>query len=182
VLLQKLDDTISRHAAFTRVVNLLRESFPTPTPLQQANAEIWPLTLKVLQHLLRLVAVFSRIEPRIAGNLPFAELLADVVGMDLLDHGFTGEVQTLSRAAEDVLNHLQYPLETTLRGNILAMLGLCYDPLGITGRAEGLKVRRKNLIVRERCFGNMVPSSRHVDDEIWLLQRLYRSLLQSSTI
>lgn len=167
LLLKLNSDTGRRQAAFERVTILLRETYPTPNPWQIPDASKWPLTLKVLPHLLNLVRCFDRSDAPIQLHLQFAELLADV-GIELYDRGFTSDAWTLSEKAGEILNSLQQPMETQLRGNILTVRGLCTDTLGISKRAEGLEVRQRALQVRKKVFDDIHRSNITPNDEILL--------------
>lgn len=80
---------------------------------------------------------FERAWPRMSGSLFFAQLISDVGGMDLFDRGLITEAYNLNRAVESMLDSLQYPLDTPLRGDALTILGLCTDNMAITKRREG---------------------------------------------
>ena len=73
------------------------------------------------------------------GNLIFAELLADVGGMDLYDRGRLHEAYKLSNKAVAILDAIEAPLATPLRGDALAIVGVCTDVMGIDtpGRSRG---------------------------------------------
>lgn len=164
---------LQRDAAFTRVVNLLRDSFPPPSPLQQAEAHVWPRIIEVLPHLQSLLSAFERANPRMRGTLAFAELLADVGGMDLYDRGRVLEAYKLSRKAEELLDTLSMPLETPLRGDILTVIGLCTDFMSLEKRLEGLKIREKCQQVRKLCYDAIPSAAVTLDDRI----RLYNSYM-----
>ena len=157
-MLSKLNnDPDRREAAFCRVMNLLRENFPSPSKLQIAEAHIWPLIKRVLPHLQSTLLAFERARPAMIGSLVFAELLADVGGIDLYDRGRIHEAYRLSNKTVEILDALGAPLATPLRGDALTVIGLCTDVMSIDNRVEALEVREKCLDVRQRCY-NMIPS------------------------
>lgn len=168
-LLQKLNNKIDvRETAFARVVSLLREEYPLGSKVQQAEPLNWPLTQKLLPHILSLSLAFDRSDPPISGSLKFAELLSDVGGMNMYDRGFIEDAQKLLEMALGVLDKMNHPLESVLRGNIFTVLGLLSDTIGISKRAEGHIMREKNVIVRENCHKNIPQAEVTVDDEILL--------------
>lgn len=157
-----------RETAFRRVVGLIRKKLPSPSKLQIAEARVWPLIERVLPHVQSVVLAFERARPAIAGSLDFAELLADVGGMDLYDRGRIHEAYKLSRKTITILDDLGAPLETPLRGDALTIIGLCTDVMGIEKRVEGVEVREECLKVRQRCY-DMIPSGDiTIDDRIRL--------------
>ena len=171
-MLHKLNNEPDRReTAFCRVVNILRESFPSPSKLQIAEAHVWPLIKRVLPHLQSILLAFERAQPGIAGSLVFAELLADVGGMDLYDRGRIHEAYKLSNKTVAILDALGAPLVTPLRGDALTVIGLCTDVMSIDKRLEGLKVREKCLDVRKRCYDMIPPEDITVHDRV----RLYNS-------
>ena len=173
-MLHKLDNEPGRRKiAFSRVVNLLRENFPSPSKLQIAEAHVWPLIKRVLPHLQSTLRAFERARPAMAGSLVFAELLADVGGMDLYDRGRIYEAYKLSNKAVAIMDALGTPLETPLRGDALTIMGLCTDVMGVDKRLEGLEVREKCLEVRQRCYDMIPLGDVTVDDRI----RLYNSYM-----
>ena len=171
-MLSKLNNEPDRREiAFSRVVNLLRENFPSPSRLQIAEAHVWPLIKRVLPHLQSTLLAFERARPAMVGSLVFAELLADVGGIDLYDRGRIHEAYKLSSKTVAILDELGAPLATPLRGDALTVIGLCTDVMSIDNRIEGLEVREKCLDVRRRCY-DMIPSGYiAVHDRI----RLYNS-------
>ena len=83
-MLYKLNNELDRReATFHRVINLLRENFPSPSKLQIAESPVRPLIERVLPHLQATLLAFERVWPAMEGSLVFAGLLADVGGMDL---------------------------------------------------------------------------------------------------
>lgn len=173
-MLHKLDNEQGRRStAFCRVVDLLRENFPSPSNLQIAEAHVWPLIKRVLPHLQSILRAFERARPTIAGSFVFAELLADVGGMDLYDRGQVHEAYKLSNKAVAILDSLGTPMETPLRGDALTVIGLCTDVMGVDKRLEGLEVREKCLEVRQRCYDMIPPGEVTVADRI----RLYNSYM-----
>lgn len=166
-------DPLQRDTTFTRVVNLLRDSFPPPSKLQQAEAHVWPRIIEVLPHLQSLLSAFERANPRMRGDLAFAELLSDVGGMDLYDRGRVLEAYRLSNKAEELLDTLSMPLETPLRGDVLTVIGLCTDFMSLEKRLEGLEIREKCQRVRKLCHDAIPPAVVTLDDNI----RLYNSYM-----
>jgi len=160
-----------RQATLDNVIRLLRSQFPPPSPLQIANMEVWPRLTKVLPHVISALHAFERAWPRMPGSMLFAKLISDVSGMDLYDRGLISEAYKLNSAVVSMLDSLQHPLETPLRGDALTILGLCTDNMAITKRREGLAIRRKCLDVRQRCFKAIPPEKVTLDDKI----RLYNS-------
>ena len=168
-LMHKLNkDTATRQKAFERAALLLRETFPSASRLQQAEVDKWPLIRMVLPHLLSLTSAYTRAEPNIQGSLLFAELLVDVGGMNLYDRGFPRDAQTLLTAAESTLDELQYPENSRIRGDILIVLGLTTDHVGITERLRGLDKRLRAMEVRQKCFSQIPADKVTIDDEILL--------------
>ena len=175
-LMQKLNkDTTTRQKAFDRATLLLREHFPSPLRIQQAEAKKWPSIVLVLPHLLNLASAFKRAMPSMQGSLLFAELLADVGGMNLYDRGLVKEAQTLLRAAQSTLDSIQHPERSRLRGDISIVLGLLTDIVGISERLEGLELRKQAVQVREDCFSQIPPAEVSTEDEI-LLHNSYTDL------
>ena len=168
-LMQQLNkDTATRQKAFERAALLLREIFPSASRLQQAEVDKWPLIRQVLPHLLSLTSAYTRADPNIQGSLLFAELLADVGGMNLYDRGFSRDAQTLLKAAESILDDLGYPENSRIRGDILIVSGLATDHIGITERLQGLEKRLRAMEVRQNCFSQISADKVTVDDEILL--------------
>ncbi|KAL8897325.1 MAG: hypothetical protein Q9207_007268 [Kuettlingeria erythrocarpa] len=169
-LMQKLNkDTETRQTAFERATILLRENFPSSSRIQQADPEKWPLIGKVLPHVLSLLSAFERAEPCIIRTMTFAELLADVGGMNMFDRGFVKDAQTILQAAESTLDDLHEPKHSRLRGDIVIVLGLVTDHIGITERLEGLDLRLRAKEIREKCFSDIAAGQATIDDEILLL-------------
>ena len=168
-------DTDTRQKAFERATLLLRETFPSPSRLQQAEVDKWPLIRLVLPHLLSLTSAYIRAEPEIRGSLLFAELLADIGGMNLYDRGFVKDAQTLLRTAETTLDKLHHPKDSRIRGDILIVLGLMTDHVGITQRLEGLDTRLRAMEIRQNCFSQIPADEVTTDDEI-LLYNSYTDL------
>ncbi|KAL9611297.1 MAG: hypothetical protein Q9167_004061 [Letrouitia subvulpina] len=162
-----------RNATFTRVINLLRDGFPPPSKLQQAEAHRWPRISEVLPHLQSLLLAFERANPRMKGNIAFAELLSDVGGMDLYDRGRVHEAYKLSKKAEEILDDLSLLLETPLRGDLLTVVGLCTDFMSLERRLEGLRIREKCQQLRKLCHSAILPANITSDDKI----RLYNSYM-----
>ena len=160
-----------REIAFSRVVNLLRDNFPSPSKLQIAEAHIWPVIKRVLPHLQSTLLAFERARPAMVGSLAFAELLADVGGIDLYDRGRVHEAYKLSNKTVAILDALGAPLATPLRGDALTVIGLCTDVMSIDNRIEALEVRERCLDVRQRCYDMTPPGDITVHDRI----RLYNS-------
>ena len=160
-----------REVAFCKVVNLLRENFPSPSKLQIADAHVWPSIKRVLPHLQSTLLAFERARPAMVGSLVFAELLADVGGIDLYDQGRIHEAYKLSTKTVAILDALGAPLATPLRGDALTVIGLCTDVMSIANRIEALEVRERCLHVRQRCHDMIPPESVTVHDQI----RLYNS-------
>lgn len=160
-----------RQATLDRVVRLLRSQFPSPSPLQIANQEVWPRLPRILPHVISAVHAFERAWPRMSGSMFFAKLISDVGGIDLYDRGLISEAYKLNCVVESMLDSLQYPLDTPLRGDALTILGLCTDNMAITKRREGLAIRRKCLDIRQRCFKAIPADKLERDDKI----RLYNS-------
>ena len=171
-MLSKLNnEPDSRETAFCRVVNLLRENFPSPSKLQIAEAHIWPLIKRVLPHLQSILIAFERARPAMVGSLAFAELLADVGGIDLYDRGRIHEAHKLSNKTVAILDAHGAPLATPLRGDALTVIGLCTDVMSLDNRIEALEVREKCLDVRQRCYDTIPSGQITVHDRI----RLYNS-------
>ncbi|KAJ5442003.1 hypothetical protein N7445_005010 [Penicillium cf. griseofulvum] len=171
MLLRLNKHTRERELAFKRVISLLREHFPPPSKLQIANAEVWPRLTKVLPHILSAMRAFERARPQIKGNEFLAELLSDIAGMDLYDRGLITEAYELNRTVGKILDSLHCPLETPLRGDALTILGLCTDNMALSKRREGLEIREKCQIIRQRCFEDIPTKAITREDRI----RLYNS-------
>lgn len=171
-MLSKLNNQPDRReTAFSRVVNLLRENFPPPSKLQIAEAQNWSLIKLVLPHLQSTLVAFERARPAMVGSLVFAELLADVGGIDLYDRGRIHEAYKLSNKTVAILDALGAPLATPLRGDALTVIGLCTDVMSIENRIEALEVREICLDVRQRCHDMITSGNITVHDRI----RLYNS-------
>ncbi|KAK1832981.1 P-loop containing nucleoside triphosphate hydrolase protein [Podospora conica] len=160
-----------RQAALDRVARLLRSHYPAPSPLQIANREAWPRLMTVLPHIISAVDAFERASPPMSGSLFLAQLVCDVGGMDLCDRGMISEAYRLNRCVEAMLDSLHCPQDIPLRGQALAIMGLCTDSMAIIKRREGLEMRRKCLSIRHRCFDATAPEDRTQEDGI----RLYNS-------
>ena len=178
-MLSKLDQEPDRREnAFSRVVNLLRRNFPPPSKLQIAEAHIWPLIKRVLPHLQSILIAFERARPAMVGSLVFAELLADVGGIDLYDRGRIHEAYKLSNKTVTILDALGAPLATPLRGDALTVIGLCTDVMSIDNRIEALEVREMCLDVRQRCY-DLIPSGKITVHDLIRLYNSHTDLLCS---
>ena len=122
----------------------------------------------VLPHLLSLTSAYTRADPIIQGSLLFAELLVDVGGMNLFDSGISRDAQTLLKAAESTLDELRYPEHSRIKGDILIVLGLTTDHVGITERIQGLDKRLRAMEIRQKCFFQIPADKVTIDDEILL--------------
>ncbi|KAL6720760.1 hypothetical protein ACLMJK_002685 [Lecanora helva] len=170
-LILKLNkDTKRRQRTFEKVVDLFRVSYPTRSRLEQSGPKIWSLTQKVLPHVLHMIKILDRSQSCIDPPLCFAELLADVGGINLHKQGFTEDARTLLKKANEILDYRKEPIETTLRGDILTVLGVCNDSLGISNRAEGLEVRRKALEIRQKVYNNIPEPQRDIKDELAVIE------------
>lgn len=178
ILIRLNEHPEEREATLHRVLCLLRSQFPPPSPLQIANREVWPRLTKVLPHVMSALHAFERAWPRMSGSLFFAQLISDVGGMDLFDRGLITEAYNLNRAVESMLDSLQYPLDTPLRGDALTILGLCTDNMAINKRREGLDIRRKCLDIRRRCF-EAIPAHKVTLEDIIHLYNSYTDLVCS---
>ena len=107
------------------------------------------------------------------GHLAFAELLSDVGGMDLYDRGRVLEAYRLSKKAEAILDDLEMPLVTPLRGDLLTIIGLCTDFMSLEKRLEGLEIREKCQRIRRLCHEAIPSSLVTLNDNI----RLYNSYM-----
>ena len=122
-----------------------------------------------------LESAYRRASPNINGSLRFAELLADVGGINMYDHGLVKDARTLLRTALQTLEDLGHPTNTRVWGDIIIMLGLFTDIQGITQRAEGMNLRRRSVETRENWFGQIPVSQIDRDDEV-LLHNAYADL------
>ena len=166
-LLLKLNrDITRRQLAFERVITILWGTRPSPSPLLQPAARLWPFAQQTLPHLLNTVKAYGRSRPPIKPPLLFAELLGDVGEIITYDRGFTViDARTLLKKAEEVLDNLQQPFATPLRGKILTALGRCTDALGISERAEGYQVRQKALAVHQELWKGIPQARRGTEDD-----------------
>ena len=154
-----------RQVSFERAVSILRESFYHPSNQKQREEEIWPLAQQILPHLQNVVIAFNRSHPPIQPTLPFAELLADVGGIEMYNRGFAVDARILLQKADKILGDLQGPSATPLRADVLTLLGLCNDALGISERAESHEVRQRALELRQELFDSIPRSKRTLQDE-----------------
>ncbi|KAK4446601.1 hypothetical protein QBC34DRAFT_496876 [Podospora aff. communis PSN243] len=160
-----------RDQTLERVLHLLRVNFSPPSRLQIANQSVWPRLTRVLPHVLGALKAFKRASPSMSGSEFFAQLISDVGGMDLYNRGLISKAYDLNLAVEKMLDSLEYPLETPLRGDTLTIRGLCTDNMAIEKRREGLEIRQKCLDIRQRCFATIAPANITLDDRM----RLYNS-------
>ncbi len=161
-----------REAALQRVVCLVRELFPPPSKRQIPEAQIWPRLSRILPHLNSAVNAYKRAYPPMPGDKVFAELISDVAGMDLYDHGLVTEAYELNGVVVKMLDTLGSPPETAaLRTDALTVLGLCTDNMALSKREEGLQIRQDCLRFRKLCFQAIPPGELTQDDKI----RLYNS-------
>lgn len=171
-LLHRLNDNVARRdAAFNRMIRLLREHFPPPSPLQIAEASMWPRLTQVLPHVLSALKAFERASPSMTGDMFLAKLLCDVGGMDLYDRGRILEAYRINHTVGKILDRLGYPLATPLRGDALAIMGICTDFMALSKRQEGLKIREMQQKIRKLCFANIPQDKVTYHDEV----RLYKS-------
>lgn len=182
-LLQKLNhDTAERSEAFGCALEAVRRVVPRPSVLLQAEPDKWYKLERHLPQLLSLRRAYARSSPRISGLFEFAEMLFDV-GMNMWDRGLTKEGQEVLRTAEEVLDDINYPAETTIRANIHIVLAIIVEDVGISSRLEALERRKKAYAIRKSIFDTKGPTSRTLEDGILLfaaLVDLARSYQQSN--
>jgi tetratricopeptide (TPR) repeat protein len=97
-----------------------------------------------------------------------AELISDVGGMDLYDHGLISEAYKLNCVVEQILDSLKCPVETPLRTDALVIRGLCTDNMALSKRQEGLYIRQRCKDARTHCFKAIPPEKVSNDDKIRL--------------
>ena len=91
--------------------------------------------------------------------------------MDLYDRGLIAEAYELNAMVEKILDSLNCPAETPLRGDALTILGLCTDNMALSKRQEGLDIRQRCQEIRRLCFRAIPLQDITQDDKI----RLYNS-------
>jgi len=91
--------------------------------------------------------------------------------MDLHDRGFYTEAYSLNQTVEKILDSLNCPLQTPLRGDVLTIRGLCTDNMALSKRQEGLDLRQRVQQIRQLCFQAIPPGEVTQEDKI----RLYNS-------
>ena len=170
ILLKLSRDSSERQAAFGRVVNILREFFLRPNHLQQAGISSWTITLKIIPHLLQLLAVHNWTQFRVQPFLPFVELLVDVSHSHMVHHGFVAEAKAFLKSAEETLYVIKIPMGDAIYTDIFTLMGLCSDMSGISSRAQGHKTRQKYLQICERGLAAIPAEQRTTHHEVKLVR------------
>lgn len=165
-------DTVTRgdtDAAFNEVIRTLRSHYPQPSELQIADAGIATDLLLVLPHVM---TIRRCLETNIVtGNSAVAKLLSDVGGMDCYDRGLIKEAYELNEVVRNILEKRTEEGTKRLLSNALTIQGLCTDFMALSKRAEGLKLRRECLEIRDSLFNKLPPGERNKEQTI----RLYNS-------
>ena len=165
LLLKLNQDPQRRQLSFERAVSLLREFYPCRSIMEQGEEDMWPRTQQILPHIQNVIKAFDRSHPPMLPVLRFAELLADVGGIEMYDRGFAADARILLRKADELLDNLKEPSMTTLRAEILTILGLCNDTLGISERAESFRVRQRLLTIRKQLLRKIPAANITTEDE-----------------
>lgn len=166
--LQLQKDTHERSSSFSRVTQLLRASYSSPSKLQIAEASNWPNLTKVLPHVLSMLHAFDKSSPSMVGNIEFAELLSDIGCMDLVDRGKISEAYTLNKKVLEILDTWDASHQRPLRSDALVIIGNCTDFMALSKREEGLQTRLNCVKIREQCYAEIPEDEITMDDRIRL--------------
>ena len=177
-------NTRQRQAAFEMALKLLRDSISLAAKYEQTAMNVWPITSRVLPHLLSIVEAFDRAQPRIEVPLLLAQSLAELSRTDRVDKVFVSKARFLLCKADEILECIQSPNDIEGRANVLKTLAFCTDTFGISERARGLSLRKRCLEARRKAH-SALPAPACVSDEkvLWkaTMDMVY-SLLQLGRI
>ena len=118
-----------------------------------------------LPQLLSLNRVFATASPEIEGSIEFALLLSDI-GLNVWDRGLSDSAKSLLKAAEKVLDSIEWDENSKERSDIYVLLGILTDTVGISQRAEGLSYRQKAHDIRKRHYDSKQGKEISLEEDI----------------
>jgi tetratricopeptide (TPR) repeat protein len=136
---------------FEKVYCLVRKRYPAASPIQVPESQKWPDCKAYTPHVLSVHRAFkagSLIEPSIS----LAQLFYDA-GFHVWERQTTAyDGISFLETSEEILNTLNFDKSAKLRADILSILGLFYDNIGTSRRAEGLQRRKEAINIRRKIY------------------------------
>ena len=155
-------DPVRVQESFRQAFTIIRQAFPTPSPIQVPNAKEWMEYQRLLPHVYALRDAYFESNSQIEGTRDFVELLSDA-GINQWERGITRDGLLLLRTAEGVLSKLDFEGADLQKAKIDIIIALMADNTGISQRAEGLERRRDALEIRRKHHKAHSPLGRNDD-------------------
>ena len=162
-------ESTSVQLIFNQALVLVRKAFPAPSPMQVPDPSSWRGHQRLLPHVMSLQSVFTESKGAIRGSKKFAGLLSDA-GINQWACGFTRDGLSLLTTAERVLDSIRTD-SSNLQADIISLIALMHDNMGISTRAESLKRRKLALEIRRKYVAGLSRATQ-VEETL-----LYNSLL-----
>lgn len=152
-ILLKLDKVVKhRQLVFDSVFAIVRHMLPSASMKQIPDNTLWPQFAIGMPHVISLCNAFTHSKPRLQASDSFAQLLYDGSFYAWERDHLGLEGIRLLTAAEDLLNRNGSSTEGRLRANIHCIMGLLFDNIGISKRAQGMERRRECLRIRRKIY------------------------------